>query len=124
MCCHSFIPPPSLPSLLPPFPPPPSLPSLPPFPPPHSSAPSQANRQSKRKRKASEPHPPAPPSLLLITTKAKELVEIVLSLQSEMLILGVVKDSELERDMAETASAFLSTSKERSLHLHCQLLLN
>lgn len=41
---------------------------------------------------------------------AKDLVEDVLYMLSEVLLVGVSRDSSLERDIAEVASSFATTS--------------
>lgn len=76
------------------------FPSIPP--------PVDAAKQGTRKRKVRQPNPQAPPtSPLLTTTKAEELMEDILSLLSEMLLVGVAS---LEGDMAEVASNCAATS--------------
>ena len=76
----------------------------------HSSLP-DTNRHSNRKRKADQAHSLAPPSLLLTTANARELAKDVLLVLSEvLLVVGASADGLLEREMAEVAGSFTTTS--------------
>ena len=73
------------------------------------SSAASSRRRSSRKRKASQSCPPAPPSLA--RTQAEELTRDLLSLFSEMLLIGIAQDSLLQNQMAQIASNFAATSK-------------
>jgi len=86
----------------------------------HSPAASNptAVRRSQRKRKVSQSQSGAPPpSALLVHAKAREVVEGVFSLLSEMLLLGVVVEPSLEMEISQTAASVTNTGETSCLNV-------
>ena len=75
------------------------------------SPPNAKVRQSSRKRKAGQAHPPPQPPSPPITNQAREITGMVLNLLSEMLMTGLSEDGPLELVFARLGAAIADSCK-------------
>ena len=72
-------------------------------------APNAKLRQSSRKRKAGQTHPPPQPPSSPVTNQAREITGVVLNLLSEMLMTGLAEDGSLELVFARLGASIAET---------------